>query len=49
MNSRIIILLISMLFASNVIFSQAQYIKEMEKVAEGHFADGNYNLALKKK
>jgi tetratricopeptide (TPR) repeat protein len=31
-----------------MVFPQAKYIKDMEEIAEGHYADGNYNLALKK-
>ena len=48
MKIKVIILVIISLININSVFSQAQYIKEMQKIAEGHFGDGNYNLALKK-
>ena len=48
MKTKIIIILISIIFTTSPIFSQSPYIKETEKIADGHFADKNYSLAVKK-
>lgn len=48
MKLKTVLLIISIIFIASPIFSQSAYVKETEKLADGHFADANYNLALKK-
>jgi len=48
MKSKIILLLTTIIFIVSPVFSQSPYLKEAEKIADSHFDDTNYNLALKK-